>query len=464
MYRFAVQRDRNFEAARGAMQQGLGSQAQLSGQYEGAQTRDYAKYSQGLTFANDYIGGQVDAWRRLVEEGTDPTLYNKRTEEGKSYFSQEEWDAKLNLAPGAKGGARKSRKNKQTGAWEYVDDNADGVPDIKKKFATNEQRAAQGGMGAASSNRSWELTGQIVEVQDLFKAANDAAKAGDFDAADAKHAEALAKIGEYGLNEQFDPQGLKGDAAGLKFGVGEVYDPMADVGGQAQSALGSPTGMLVGNVVNNARQMMDPNSAESLRFKDALTSGAIAAVEASRTNALRAMATEERGAARSMRDSLLQQGGATQSAKMASLASRAAERFAAGRAGLETQVGAQRAQIYGDAAKVYESFKYDLAQNASALASAWVNDQSGVRDSFRAMHSNMMMNMTSNLYGFASQANNNVTQLIMAANGQKSEGGSGWAGALGGAASGATAGSAAGPWGTVIGGVAGGVAGYFGGQ
>ncbi|MGH7893213.1 MAG: hypothetical protein ACREQL_01010, partial [Candidatus Binatia bacterium] len=75
MYRFQTVADRGAEATRGAIQAGLGSQAQLSGAYEGATTRDLSKYSQGLTFQNEFLGGQVQAWRALKDRGEDPASW-----------------------------------------------------------------------------------------------------------------------------------------------------------------------------------------------------------------------------------------------------------------------------------------------------------------------------------------------------------------------------------------------------
>lgn len=484
LFRYQTVSDRHAEATRGALYSGLGGAQQLSGAYAGVAPRDYSKYSQGLIFKNDFLGGQVQAWRELKAAGADPSqvFYREKDKMALGGATQAWYGAKITSGGGREGQGtldsyldESGKPVKMKGSpfkfkkGQPVDKNNDGVfdeQDFKKRFSTWGEQAAKGKKGAISKVRSWELAGQIVEVQDLFEQANTLARAGDFDAADEAHAQALALVDEYGLNEQFDPTDLKKKGKGLSFSIGDVYDPMTDVEGQAGQALGSPTGMLVGEMVSTARQMQDPNSAESERFRKALTADAEAALDASRQNALRAMATEERGAARSMRDLALSQGSASGTARLAAVAARNAERFAAQRATLETDVGARKSALFAESARLYEQFRVDLGRNAVQLASAWVNDQSGVRDSFRAMHANMMMSYTSNLLGFASSANNNVTQLLMSSSGDGGGGTAGIAGgALGGAASGAAIGTAITPGiGTAVGAIGGAIVGGLAGS
>lgn len=484
--RFATATDANREATRAAMLSGLGSEAQMRGEYVGsAAPRDMSRYSQGLIIGGLDYQSDVEMWRALQRRGADPASYYRHSggqgglTEGQAYGNiataglqtrqrgnreivSPERQAQILAAGPAKNELFKAKKNKKTGEWSWVDKDGDGQPDVKGGFQTIGALADKGNAGAMDRERSWELTGQIVEVEDAFAAMRAAAEAGDFATADAKHAEAMALVEQYGLNERFDPTGLnrKKGAGNITFGVGDKWDPLADTEGAANQALGSPTGMLVGSMVNRAQKLQDPNSQASTEFKNMLSQGALTAVEAARTNALRSMAGEERGAARSMRDMALQTGAGSASAKQFAVAARMGERFATQRAGLETSVGAAKAEIYSNTAKAYEQFRTDFAKDATVLASAWVNDQSGVRDSFRAMQMNMAMNWSSNLMGFASNAQNNATRLVLAELGETDTGG--WGGAAGGAISGAAAGTTVSPgWGTLIGAVGGGVAGYF---
>jgi hypothetical protein len=504
LFQYQTSYDRNQEAVRAALMQGLGSSAQLSGAYSGAAAqpaRDYSKYSQKLIVTNRYLGDMAASISEMRRQGKDPATMTYRAPDesysvgdmlsgqgpgpvgpagalagsmishggGKSYYSPEQmqamgWiDEEGNPIAGVKGSPWKF--DKKTG--EFIDKDGDGQPDRRSRFHTVGELAAKGKKGAISQVRNWELANQISEVNDLFEQANAAAREGNFELADQLHAQATDLVSQYGFNEEFDSTGLGKETRGVQFSVEQGFDAVGDPTGQAEGALGSESGMAVGQLLHKARQLQDPNSAETAAFKNALTSGAIAAVDAARTNALRAMATEERGSQRAMRDMALQSGQASQTAKMAAVAARNSERFGTLRAGLETDVGARKAQIYADAEKLYQSFSVDLVNNAVGLASAWVNDQSGVRDSFRAMHANMMMNYTSNLLGFASNANNNVTQLLMADMGGSGGGGFSGAGAAGGALSGAAAGATVGSVipgiGTAVGAIAGGVLGAVGG-
>ncbi len=194
-----------------------------------------------------------------------------------------------------------------------------------------------------------------------------------------------------------------------------------------------------------------------------LTKGALDTVEASRVNALRAMGSEERTGQRQLRDQALRSGQATATVRNAALAGRMAERFGTLKAGLETDVAAKRSQIISQAGQFYQQFSVDLAKNAVGLASAWVNDQSGVRDNFRAMQMNLSSNYIQNLMGFAGTSQTNLTHYLTAEMAQAGEESGGWAGALGGAVSGGMAGAQTGnPYLAIGGAVLGGVGGYLG--
>jgi hypothetical protein len=443
-HRATTLRDQSYETQRGMTAGGLGSAEQLSGAYAGAQQRDLSRYSQGLMVTGDQQGGYQSVMASLQRGGLAGDQWVRRSSSG-------------HIRPYA--GAEVDENGIPLDAYKL--DKKTGQQVLKGNWATIQQLADEGDKDAINALRQHELAGQIQEVDNLFKQAYDLAASGDYEQADALRSQAEGLVDQYGLNENFDPSGMNKDLAGLKFSIGDRYDPLTDPEGGAQAALGSPTGMLVGEVLNQARQMMDPTSAESMRFKDALTSGAVAAVDQSRDNALRAMASQERGAARSMRDMALSSGQASQTGKMAAIAARSSERFAEARTTLEGNVAAQKAQIYGDAAKLYETVRLDLANNAVGLASAWVNDQAGVRDAFRQLHASIMMNYTSNLFGFAQSTQGNAVQMQMQANALKAgeEESGGWQGGLTGAVTGASAGASLGPWGALAGGVLGGVLG-----
>jgi hypothetical protein len=254
-----------------------------------------------------------------------------------------------------------------------------------------------------------QILGQVREVKTLYDQSYAAAKAGNFDEADALRAKAEGLQSDYNLNENFASKKLKD----WRFGTEGVYGLLDDTENKAGAALGSETGMLVGEQVHSARMMQDPNSAEATRFKDSLTDGAIQAIDQSRTNALRAQAADERGAGRAMRDAELSAGSASSSVRTAAVAARSAERFASQQTQIEGDVAAAKAQVYSAAGQMYEQFRVDLANNAVSLASAWVNDQSGVRDSFRQAQMAITTNYANTLSDWARDASSQALQLRM---------------------------------------------------
>jgi hypothetical protein len=405
------------ERVRARAQGGLGSAAQLSGQYAGAQAKDLSKYSTGLMLGSN-AGANEDTLQKL-----------SRARAGDTVVHEAKYDKQGNL---------------------------------KRAALTLSEQAAGGNKGAAQELARNQVYGQVSEVNALYQQAYDAAKAGDFTTADQLQAQAAQLTSQYNLNENFDASGV-GGGPGLKFSTGAKFAKLFDEQGQTEQALGTPEAMLVGGVVNNARQMMDPNSAESMRFKDSLTSGAVAAVDASRDAALRELGSAERTGTRERRDMMLKSGAAGQTAKMAAIGARSAERFATSKATLEGGAAAAKAQIYSDASKTYETFKYGLAHDAQSMAQAWVSGASGMRDDFRKLQDSLVSNYVDKLFGFATTSQTNM----VVQQGQKAAGDSGGvAGALSGAVAGASAGAAIGGPAAVYtglaGAVVGGVLGYLG--
>jgi len=379
------------EATRARIQSGLGSSAQLSGSYSGAQARDLSKYNKGLLVTGAFKGDTSETQSYLSSARSGDTVIGKgkyRDPDSGKWIRKD-----LTIADVASGGVK-------VGSNQVFAD---------IKYGGMNQRKA------ADEIRRYELSGQISQVNALYKQANDAAKAGDYDTADQLQAQADALTEQFGLNENFSSEGLlPGRTGALSFSKGDKYDPLFDTEGAAESSLGSPTGMLVGGVVNQARQMQDPNSAESMRFKDSLTSGALTAVEQGRQQAVRALGSQERTAVRQQRDMMMGTGAAGQTAKMAAIGARNAERFATQRADVEGQAAAARAGIESDAAKLYEGVRMDMANNAVALSSAWVNNESGVRDNFRQIQNNLVSQYVSDLFGLASSATGSMAQMAAA--------------------------------------------------
>lgn len=462
----------NQEAVRGALWQGLGSAQQLSGQYApaaGQAPRDYSRYSQGLIVTNRYIGDMAASIAEMRASGASPEAWRmRRGGDEARYRTDAQMEALIaqrqaqfagDIAGGGKKAKKAMKKVYKGTPWRV---GKTGELEQRKGAARVGEAAEAGKPWAVDDLRNWELANQVADVQALYNQMHQAAQAGDFDAADQFLAQAEELTQQYGLNEQFDPTGLQGDAAGAQFRTGQVYGAVGDPLAQAEGALGSEGGMVVGQLLHRARQLQDPTSPEAQQFMSSLTQGALDTVEASRVNALRAMGSAEREGTRALRDQALASGQATATVRNASLAARTSERFATLKAGLETDTAAKRSQIISQAGQFYQQFSVDLAKNAVGLASAWVNDQSGVRDSFRAMQMNLSSNYIQNLMGFAGTSQTNLTQYLTSQMATESGESGGWASAIGGAISGGTAGAALGPWGAVAGAVVGGVGGYLG--
>jgi hypothetical protein len=375
------------EATRAQIQSGLGSAKQLSGGYSGATPRDLSKYSQGLVMEGGGVGGNADVLANLSQaRGAETVLKPQRIDPRTGKVTKQA------VTLGDVAGRGPSGYDNMLGEYSNK----------RTRQAVDEVRRA-------------ELFGQVTEVNALYQQAYDAAKSGDYTAADALQKQADDMAAGFGLNENFSSQGLRSGAGGaITFSKGQKFDPLFDTEAAAGAALASPGAMLVGGVVSKAREMMDPNSAEAMRFKDSLTSGALTAVEQGRQQAVRALGAQERTGARQQRDMMMGTGAAGQTAKMAAVGARNAERFATMRADVEGGAAAQRAQIHGDASKMYESFRYDLANNATSLAAAWVNNESGVRDNFRQTQNSLVSQYVSDVFGLASSVTGSLAQMSAA--------------------------------------------------
>jgi hypothetical protein len=154
--------------------------------------------------------------------------------------------------------------------------------------------------------------------------------------------------------------------------------------------LSSPMAMIVGETLRDARAMQDPNSETSMRFKDSLTSGALAQIDAASLNAERGIASGERTAQRGFRDNRLAAGGNALGA--AAMSARTSERFSALAAGNETQSGAARAAVHGEAAKTYEAYRREFATSSVNAAQVYMQNIPKFRDAYRAQQMQMATN------------------------------------------------------------------------
>ena len=202
-------------------------------------------------------------------------------------------------------------------------------------------------------------------------------------------------LGKEYENQRF-LEGERGQLAGLLGSDAQANDAIPAIGGEggaAESAATSPAGRLIGSQLRDARSLLDPASEATARFKDSLTSAALADIEGGRLASERSLSSAERTGERGRRDTALAYGSsANPNARMA-FGARSAERFGSLRAGVETGAATERAKVHGAAAQFYETFSRQYAFDAVGASRAFVNDAAFVRDSYRQMQLTLATNI-----------------------------------------------------------------------
>jgi hypothetical protein len=229
-----------------------------------------------------------------------------------------------------------------------------------------------------AADQYWQDTSSaaITSANDLMAQSLAAAQAGDTALADDLRAQADAAVSGLpqmkggGIKQGQVARGKKGwRGKGIKFD-----DPSANL----DKAVTSPTGMIAGGLVRDARGLLDPDSQQTADFIGSLTDAPLAEIDAGRTSALRSLAAGERTAMRQQRDFGLQRGGVRSATAEAAMGSARAQQFAGRRAGVELETSVGRAKVIGEARKTYEIFKRDFAGNVLETADAWTNRRSGI--------------------------------------------------------------------------------------
>jgi hypothetical protein len=243
---------------------------------------------------------------------------------------------------------------------------------LQSKLGTDEQMYApyigKWSTQGYDTRRRAEYDPVVNEANSLLSESLAAARAGDLTKADQLKAQANNLVSGTGQRFQFS-------------GPGAGWENKNE-----WDHLKSPEGRLAGTLLRDAMGMQDPNSAGARSFVSSLTEAPLAEIEASRDNALRSITAGERGASRSARDFRLAHGAAHAPSAEASVAARTSMEFATQRASVETQTGAARAQVTGQARQTYETFKRAFAVDAMGAAQQWVDTRGGVRDEWQAVN------------------------------------------------------------------------------
>lgn len=216
----------------------------------------------------------------------------------------------------------------------------------------------RGGVGVQDYWRGFE-----TQANELMQRAEDAARAGNLEEADALKKQAQELIG------------------GLDSRAQRGYNLVTDARTAALQKAGSAQGRIVGGLLKTARGFMDPESAESQGFRRSLTEGAE-----------RSIAAESRQAQRQIRDLGMVRGAGRSATAQQAIASRSAEEFAA-----------QRAQVHTEANQFFQTFRLGFAKDAVQTAQDWVNNASGVRDAYNDRIANMKGALSENSMKLADQ-------------------------------------------------------------
>lgn len=199
------------------------------------------------------------------------------------------------------------------------------------------------------------VRGYMTDIQgqanDLLAQAEELARGGDSEGADALRKEAQDLI------DQMAVRGLKGGFMQTALTLSGL-----DSEELITRELASPMGQTAGQIVKEGSEILDRDSETSRAYRDSLTQGAE-----------RAISAQARGLARNQRDMSLGAGGARQLGAERSFSQRAAETIAG-----------KRAAVHTAAAASYENYRMQLSQDSVAFGRAWMDGASGVRDSFNA--------------------------------------------------------------------------------
>jgi len=199
-------------------------------------------------------------------------------------------------------------------------------------------------------------------------------------------AQAAAESGDFALAEKLRQEAQSKEHVRNSFGVptsGLFYLGPGDQDLAAKAQLSGPMARTVGGLVKQGREFLDPRSETSQRFKESLTQGPIEQVDLGERRAERTIAGEQRQFQRTSRDIGLSRGAARNFMAERSILARAGERFATARADVHEQAAAERAQIFGDAARTFETFSRQFAADTAKFGQAFLQNQGGIREQFQ---------------------------------------------------------------------------------
>lgn len=208
--------------------------------------------------------------------------------------------------------------------------------------------------------RSNKTLGQSVNLQQRVDAANalmqqaqDAAEAGNFTLAEQLKAQAQSGL-TANTNKEF------GELGGMD--MSSIFSLVEDPAVAARARLGGPQAQIVGKQLNEARAFQDFNSEASVNERKIMS-------EAGE----RSIAAASRDAQRQNRMGAMSGGPATTAYGRQLAEERSARNF-----------GAQRAQLFATVASDFQDMQRKYAKDSVGFAQAFLQNQSGVRESFQS--------------------------------------------------------------------------------
>ena len=227
-------------------------------------------------------------------------------------------------------------------------------------------RAASAGGGILGYTRA-----TVEDANAMLDQAEEAARSGDFETAQELKGQA---------NELIERNRLSGVAgANYSDAITLDYQP----GTSTDSLAASPQGQLVGQQVRQARGYLDRDSEETRAFRESLTGGPLATIEADRVKAERTIVAQHRENVRAIRDLGAARGAGRSRMEEASLEARTGEAAALNIANVRLDASARATEVQFEASKFYETYKDQYAKEVTILADEWMKGQPGIRDEYQ---------------------------------------------------------------------------------
>lgn len=212
-----------------------------------------------------------------------------------------------------------------------------------------------------------DLAGKTTFANDLMQQAEDAARAGDFARAEELRAQASTSLTD------IDPKLIP---ALRDLDLSTVWQLVEDPEMAARSRLSSPLAQGIGQQVREANEFQDWDSEASKRQRQLMSEGGE-----------RSIAAQQRDSLRTSRNARMLGGSAGTSANaVRAFDERTAQGFSQ-----------QRAQLHAGVAQAFQDFSRQYLKDTAAFAQAYLQNESGIRETYQASLDKLAM-FTAEMY------------------------------------------------------------------